>query len=173
MKRNTNNNLIHTHSIIYIQLIFTMLFCKSGKLHAGNIFPPDIPSFINDSVGISNTMTEPAVSSSFIEYNWLWILICSILVFIIFFLLTLLYIRYIKAEMKSREYKLLLKYHDLFNNMPIPYMRHQIIDNNDGGDIKILEVNKAFSEKIMEESKVLNKNCKELAGKKRMLCKPI
>ena len=167
MKHNTSINLNHNNAIIYIQLMFIMLFCNSGKLHAGNIFPPDIPSFINDSIDVFEMMIVPSGFSTLIKYNWLWITICSILVFIIFFLLMILYIRRIKVKMRSREYKLLLKYRDLFDNMPIPYMRHQIINDETGTDIRILEVNKAFTEKIMAKSEVLNKRGKEVADTER------
>lgn len=94
------------------------------------------------------------------EYNWFWIMLCSILLFVIFILLTLLYIRHIKAKMRTREYKLLLKYRDLFDNMPIPYVRGIVIENDDYDDMRILEVNKAFNEKIVPEKYILGKTRK-------------
>lgn len=98
----------------------------------------------------------------FMEYNWFWIMLCCILLFVIFILLTLLYIRHIKAKMRTREYKLLLKYRDLFDNMPIPYVRGIVIENDDYDDMRILEVNKAFNEKIVPEEYILGKTRKDI-----------
>ncbi|WFE84782.1 PAS domain-containing sensor histidine kinase [Parabacteroides chongii] len=64
--------------------------------------------------------------------------------------------------MKAREFKLLLKYRNLFNNMPVPYVRNKILDNNGSEDIEVLDVNKAFSEKIIPDEQILHKKRKDI-----------
>lgn len=94
--------------------------------------------------------------------TWLWILICGILLIIIFFLLNIMYIRRIRVNMRMQEHKFLLKYQDLFNNMPIPYIRCKIIDNNDSIDMQVLDVNKAFNDNIISRKEIQYKNRAEI-----------
>ncbi len=94
--------------------------------------------------------------------TWLWILICGILLIIIFFLLNIMYIRRIRVNMRMQEHKFLLKYQDLFNNMPIPYIRCKIIDNNDSIDMQVLDVNKAFNDNIINRKEIQYKNRAEI-----------
>lgn len=94
--------------------------------------------------------------------TWLWILICGILLIIIFFLLNIMYIRRIRVNMRMQEHKFLLKYQDLFNNMPIPYIRCKIIDNNDSIDTQVLDVNKAFNDNIINRKEIQYKNRAEI-----------
>ena len=64
--------------------------------------------------------------------------------------------------MRMQEHKFLLKYQDLFNNMPIPYIRCKIIDNNDSIDMQVLDVNKAFNDNIISRKEIQYKNRAEI-----------
>ena len=64
--------------------------------------------------------------------------------------------------MRTREYKLLLKYRDLFDNMPIPYLRCKIRSDREAPDLLVLDVNKAFNEKVLPKIDVLHKNREQL-----------
>ena len=154
--------MIYNHSIIYILLIIFLLFCNSEKLLAGNIDSLDIPFFINDNTIISKYTMLFIIPKTLMDYYWFWILFCSILFFIILILSVSIYIRHIKSKMRAREYKLLLKYRDLFNNMPIPYVKNRILYDGDSEDVEVLEVNKAFSEKIIPSKIILHKHRKEI-----------
>lgn len=162
MKHRNNRSIIYNHSIIYILLIVFLLFCNSEKLLAGNRDSLDIPFFINDNTNISKYTMLFIIPKTLMDYYWLWMSLCAILLFIVLTLSTIVYIRHIKSEMKAREYKLLLKYRDLFNNMPIPYVRNRILDDGDSKDLEVLEVNKAFSEKIIPCELVLHKNRRDI-----------
>ncbi len=162
MKHRNNRSIIYNHSIIYILLIIFLLFCNSEKLLAGNRDSLDIPFFVNDNTNISKYTMLFIIPKTFMDYYWFWMSLCAILLFIVLTLLTIVYIRHIKSEMKAREYKLLLKYRDLFNNMPIPYVRNRILDDGDSKDLEVLEVNKAFSEKIIPCELVLHKNRRDI-----------
>lgn len=96
------------------------------------------------------------------NYTWLWILICSILIIIIFSLLNIMYIRRIRINMRMQEHKFLLKYQDLFNNMPIPYVRCKIFDNNGSIDTQVLDVNKAFNDNIISRKDIQSKSRAEI-----------
>ena len=162
MKHRNNRSIIYNHSIIYILLIVFLLFCNSEKLFAGNRDSLDIPFFINDNTNISKYTMLFIIPKTLMDYYWFWMSLCAILLFIVLTLSTIVYIRHIKSEMKAREYKLLLKYRDLFNNMPIPYVRNRILDDGDSKDLEVLEVNKAFSEKIIPCELVLHKNRRDI-----------
>ena len=162
MKHRNNRSIICNHSIIYILLIVFLLFCNSEKLLAGNRDSLDIPFFINDNTNISKYTMLFIIPKTLMDYYWFWMSLCAILLFIVLTLSTIVYIRHIKSEMKAREYKLLLKYRDLFNNMPIPYVRNRILDDGDSKDLEVLEVNKAFSEKIIPCELVLHKNRRDI-----------
>lgn len=97
-----------------------------------------------------------------IGHMWLWAEVISILLFMTFFIFIVRYIRNIKIVMKGREFKIWLKYRNLFNNMPIPYLQCKIFDFNTFIDMKVLKVNKAFNKFIFPENKILNKNRKEI-----------
>lgn len=162
MKHRNNRSIIYNHSIIYILLIVFLLFCNSEKLLAGNRDSLDIPFFINDNTNISKYTMLFIIPKTLMDYYWFWMSLCAILLFIVLTLSTIVYIRHIKSEMKAREYKLLLKYRDLFNNMPIPYVRNRILDDGDSKDLEVLEVNKAFSEKNIPCELVLHKNRRDI-----------
>lgn len=94
--------------------------------------------------------------------NYILILIYCILLVIIFFLLNIIYHRCVRLNMRIKDNKLLLKYQDLFNNMPIPYIRCKIFDNNGVKDMKVLDVNKAFNETILSKKDIQYKNIAEI-----------
>ena len=99
---------------------------------------------------------------NFIEHYDLLIFSLYFLASIIVALLTIIYIRHIKSKMRTREYKLLLKYRDLFDNMPIPYLRSKIRSDREAPDLWVLDVNKAFNEKVLPEIDILHKNREQL-----------
>lgn len=96
------------------------------------------------------------------ELNWLLILICCILLLVIAFLLNIIYVRRMRSNMRITEHKLLLKYQDLFDNMPIPYLRCKIIDNEGANDTIVLDVNKAFDSKIAPKKDIQYKKRTEI-----------
>lgn len=102
--------------------------------------------------------------SGFMRESWFWLLLCGALLLTIFVLLTVLYIRQLKAKMKARAFKLLLKYRDLFNNMPLPYMRHELLRDAAVKDILVQDVNKAFEEQILSKENILYKKGMEING---------
>ncbi len=99
---------------------------------------------------------------NFIEHYDLLIFSLYFLASIIVALLTIIYIRHIKSKMRTREYKLLLKYRDLFDNMPIPYLRCKIRSDREAPDLLVLDVNKAFNEKVLPKIDILHKNREQL-----------
>ena len=96
------------------------------------------------------------------ESNWLLILICCILLVVIFFLLNIMYVRRIRSNMRMQKHELFQKYYDLFDHMPIPYIRFKLIENEDWDDIIILDVNKTFDIKIYPKDEILHKNRAEI-----------
>lgn len=96
------------------------------------------------------------------ESNWLFILICCILLVVILFLLKFICCRRMYANIRMQENNLLLKYQDLFNNMPIPYIRCRIFDNNGTNDTEVLDVNKAFNDKLVPKKDIQYKNRAEI-----------
>lgn len=95
---------------------------------------------------------------------WFWLFLCGVLLLIVFALLIVLYIKQLKSKMRAREFKLLLEYRDLFSNMPLPYMRHELLDDAAFKDIYVRNVNKAFEEQILSKGKILNKKGREING---------
>ena len=96
------------------------------------------------------------------ESNWLLILICCILLVVIFFLLNIMYVRRIRSNMRMQKHELFQKYYDLFDHMPIPYIRFKLIENEDWDDRIILDVNKTFDIKIYPKDEILHKNRAEI-----------
>ena len=96
------------------------------------------------------------------ESNWLLILICCILLVVIFFLLNIMYVRRMRLNMRMQKHKLFQKYYDLFDHMPIPYIRFKLIEDKDWDDIIILDVNKTFDIKVYPKDKILHKNRAEI-----------
>lgn len=95
-------------------------------------------------------------------YNWLLNVVYCILIVIIFFLLNIIYIRRIRLNMRINEHKLLLKYQNLFNSMPIPYMQCKIVKDNGFIDIIVLDANQAFNDKIVSKDIIWHKNREEI-----------
>ena len=84
---------------------------------------------------------------SFLEKYWM-----QLLGFLIFFLVVVFlawhYVYRSKQKMKEVELRLLSRYRDLFNNMPLPYIRQRLIREGTQIDVQVLDVNHAFEEKI-------------------------
>lgn len=72
------------------------------------------------------------------------------------------YISSTKHKMKEVELRLLSRYRDLFNNMPLPYARQRLIKGVNGIDVEILDVNRAFGRKIASRETVLFKRGAEI-----------
>lgn len=94
--------------------------------------------------------------------NLFLIIFCCILIIIIFFLLNIIYIRRIRSNMRMHEHKLLLKYQNLFNSMPIPYLQCRIIEDNGSIDVMVLDANQAFNDKIIPKDVIWHKNREEI-----------
>lgn len=115
---------------------------------------PDTRYFPSDAIYVN-------APPSFIEKYWV-----QLLGFLIFSLtvvfVTWNYISRSKRKMKEAELRVLSRYRDLFNNMPLPYVRQRIIRDRSPFDIEILDVNHAFEEKIAKRERVVRKKGKEL-----------
>ena len=100
---------------------------------------------------------------SFLEKYWM-----PLLGFLIFFLVVVFlawhYVYRSKQKMKEVELRLLSRYRDLFNNMPLPYIRQRLIREGTQIDVQVLDVNHAFEEKIAPKDFVVNKHGKEIAN---------
>ena len=100
---------------------------------------------------------------SFLEKYWM-----QLLGFLIFFLVVVFlawhYVYRSKQKMKEVELRLLSRYRDLFNNMPLPYIRQRLIREGTQIDVQVLDVNHAFEEKIAPKDFVVNKHGKEIAN---------
>lgn len=92
----------------------------------------------------------------------------QLLGFLIFFLVVVFlawhYVYRSKQKMKEVELRLLSRYRDLFNNMPLPYIRQRLIREGTQIDVQVLDVNHAFEEKIAPKDFVVNKHGKEIAN---------
>ncbi|WP_198293273.1 ATP-binding protein [Parabacteroides sp. HGS0025] len=73
-----------------------------------------------------------------------------------------MYVRRMRSNMRMQEHELFQKYYDLFDHMPIPYIRFKLIENEDWDDIIILDVNKTFDIKIYPKDEILHKNRAEI-----------
>ena len=142
--------------------IFILLEYFTGKIYAGCISAINISPAIGGNVFRTENSSMLEKPLNFIEHYDLLIFSLYFLASIIVALLTIIYIRHIKSKMRTREYKLLLKYRDLFDNMPIPYLRCKIRSDREAPDLLVLDVNKAFNEKVLPKIDVLHKNREQL-----------
>lgn len=142
--------------------IFILLEYFTGKIYAGCISAINISPAIGGNVFCTENSSMLEKPLNFIEHYDLLIFSLYFLASIIVALLTIIYIRHIKSKMRTREYKLLLKYRDLFDNMPIPYLRSKIRSDREAPDLWVLDVNKAFNEKVLPEIDILHKNREQL-----------
>lgn len=115
---------------------------------------PDTSHFPPDAIYVN-------APPSFIEKHWMQLL------GLLMFLFTVLFVawRYInrsKRDMKKAELRILSRYRDLFNNMPLPYVRERLLRDNSSFDIEILDVNHAFEENIAGRERVVHKRGKEI-----------
>ena len=120
--------------------IFILLEYFTGKIYAGCISAINISPAIGGNVFHTENSSMLEKPLNFIEHYDLLIFSLYFLVSIIVALLTIIYIRHIKSKMRTREYKLLLKYRDLFDNMPIPYLRCIIRSDREAPDLLVLDV---------------------------------
>ena len=142
--------------------IFILLEYFTRKIYAGCISAINISPAIGRNVFRAENSSMLEKPLNFIEHYDLLIFSLYFLASIIVALLTIIYIRHIKSKMRTREYKLLLKYRDLFDNMPIPYLRCKIRSDREAPDLLVLDVNKAFNEKVLPKIDVLHKNREQL-----------
>lgn len=142
--------------------IFILLEYFTGKIYAGYISAINISPAIGGNVFRTENSSMLEKPLNFIEHYDLLIFSLYFLASIIVALLTIIYIRHIKSKMRTREYKLLLKYRDLFDNMPIPYLRCKIRSDREAPDLLVLDVNKAFNEKVLPKIDILHKNREQL-----------
>lgn len=67
-----------------------------------------------------------------------------------------------RHEMKLREIRLLSRYRDLFNNMPMPYVRQKLLREGDTLDFEVIDVNQAFENKIAPRAVVVGRRGSEI-----------
>ncbi len=142
--------------------IFILLEYFTGKIHAGSLPVISISPAIGENTFCTANSSMLDKPLNFIEHYNLLIFSIYFLASIIVALLTIIYIRYIKSKMQTREYKLLLKYHDLFDNMPIPYLRSKVLNKDGQLDFTIIDVNNAFEKKVLPGFNILHKNRKQI-----------
>lgn len=142
--------------------IFILLEYFTGKIYAGCISAINIsPAIGGDAFCSANSfMLEKPLN--FIEHYDLLIFSLYFLASIIVALLTIIYIRHIKSKMRTREYKLLLKYRDLFDNMPIPYLRSKVLNKDGQLDFIIIDVNNAFEKKVLPGFDIRHKSREQI-----------
>lgn len=92
--------------------IFILLEYFTGKIYAGCISAINISPAIGGNVFCTENSSMLEKPLNFIEHYDLLIFSLYFLASIIVALLTIIYIRHIKSKMRTREYKLLLKYRD-------------------------------------------------------------
>lgn len=138
--------------------IFILLEYFTGKIYAGCISAINISPAIGGNVFCTENSSMLEKPLNFIEHYDLLIFSLYFLASIIVALLTIIYIRHIKSKMRTREYELLLKYRDLFDNMPIPYLRSKVLNKDGQLDFIIIDVNNAFEEKVLPGFNIRHKN---------------
>ena len=142
--------------------IFILLEYFTGKIYAGCIPAINISPAIGGDAFCSANSSMLEKPLNFIEHYDLLIFSLYFLASIIVALLTIIYIRYIKSKMRTREYKLLLKYRDLFDNMPIPYLRSKVLNKDRQLDFIIIDVNNAFEKKVLPGFNIRHKNREQI-----------
>lgn len=138
--------------------IFILLEYFTGKIYAGCISAINISPAIGGNVFRTENSSMLEKPLNFIEHYDLLIFSLYFLASIIVALLTIIYIRHIKSKMRTREYELLLKYRDLFDNMPIPYLRSKVLNKDGQLDFIIIDVNNAFEKKVLPGFNIRHKN---------------
>lgn len=93
---------------------------------------------------------------TFLEKNKTFILWLTLILFLSFFCTRLL-LFYQKRKMQDKEIKLLEKYGDLFNNMPIGYRQQKVIYNAAGTpvDYVVTEVNPSFGKQLTPRERTI------------------
>lgn len=99
---------------------------------------------------------------TFWEKYWAYVLALTVFLLVVAFT-TWYYISSSKHKMKEIELRILSRYRDLFNNMPLPYARQRLVRDGENIDVEILDVNHAFEEKIASRELVVYKKEKEIA----------
>lgn len=100
---------------------------------------------------------------TFLEKNRDLILGLAIIIFLaIVFTRIILLLK--TRKMQNKEIKLLEKYGDLFNNMPIAYRQEQLLLDNDGEpiDVVVTEVNPGFESQLSTRHNVIGKRGSEV-----------
>lgn len=91
--------------------------------------------------------------------------------FVIMVLLLLLYVMWIRIRLlkqekalHEKEFSLLKKYETLFNNMPIAYMKHQLVYNAKGEleDYRVLDINPMFKKYFVQGDVFVGKKGSEI-----------
>lgn len=67
-----------------------------------------------------------------------------------------------RHKMKLKEIRILSRYRDLFNNMPMPYVREQLLREGDQLDFKVLDVNEAFEQHIASRDQIVGRRGSEI-----------
>lgn len=142
--------------------IFILLEYFTEKIHAGGIPAISISPAIRGNTFCITSFSLLKTPLKFVEHYDLLIFSFYFLATIIVALLTIIYIRHIKSKMRTREYKLLLKYRDLFDNMPIPYLRSKVLNKGGQLDFIIIDVNNAFEKKVLPGFNIRHKNREQI-----------
>jgi len=137
----------------------------AGKPLKKTIFPPvPVPTF-NYLAMLNHGIKESALPSgsylynrplSFLERNRNLILGLAVILGLSFILMRVILLLKTR-KMQDKEIKLLEKYSDLFNNMPIGYQQEQLIYNAAGEpvDYIVKDVNPSFEEQLTAKEEVL------------------
>lgn len=139
----------------------------AGTIKNRNIYcPPALPTFNymamrNHDISLSDIPSNAYLYNrplTFLERNRNLILGLAVIAFLSFILMRIILL--IKTrKMQDKEIKLLEKYSDLFNHMPIAYRQEQLIMDSAGQpvDVLITEVNPGYEKQLTSREKIIGK----------------
>lgn len=91
---------------------------------------------------------------TFLDKYWLHLFVGIAFLFILIGCIWY-YVITTKHKMKEVELRLLSRYRDLFNNMPLPYIRQRVIQGEEDVELEVLDVNRAFAKKIASKGEIV------------------
>lgn len=106
-----------------------------------------------------------APESFWFKYRYMLFIIAILLVFLYLMWVRMRLLRH-ERSLRDKELLFLKKYEALFNNMPIAYMKHQLIYNNKGElvDYLVRNINPIFKKYFVKEGVFIGKTGSEIEG---------
>ncbi|MDF9831767.1 ATP-binding protein [Parabacteroides sp. PF5-6] len=139
----------------------------AGTIKNRNIYcPPALPTFNymamrNHDIALSAIPSNAYLYNrplTFLERNKNLILGLAIVTFLSFILMRIVLLIQ-RRKMQDKEIKLLERYSDLFNHMPIAYRQEQLITNSAGQpvDVLITEVNPGYEKQLTPREEIIGR----------------